>query len=102
QFNGSRVEVDPVDIVESNIRLGLLQFLLEDSWVDSLSEFVLFPTQVLGGKLIDSLEGERAGSQGRLADSEIEDVIGPHVLGKQFGQCLGDGEAREHLGSVIG
>ncbi len=107
EFDGGGVEVNPVDVVERQVRLDLLQLTWVVVRVDALAfgrQFLLAALQILLGELADRLDGERAGAEGRLADRHGEDLgrRGPFVvLVEQLFEGLADGELRQDLGGVV-
>src|SRR5699024_8365667 len=104
EFDGGGVEVHPVDVMQSEICLDLLQFLRAILWVHSLAELFLPAAQVLIRELPHRFDGERPGSQRGLAYGEIKDLSCARtltVLIQQFFEGLPDGELGEHLWGVI-
>ena len=71
QFDGGGVEVYPVHLVQRDGGLDPLQFSRVRVWVDPLPKFGLAAAQVLLGKLPDGLDGERSGTERRLADVSL-------------------------------
>ena len=99
------VEVDPVDVVEGEVGLRLLQAPGVVVGVDALAELALPAVEVLLGELAHRLDRERARAERGLAHRHREDVAGRGggaALVEELGEGLADGEPGEDLGGVVG
>ena len=59
------------------------------------------PLQVALGELVHRLVQERRRSHRGLADGEVEDALGGHVIGDQFLQRVLDDAPRQRFGGVV-
>ena len=96
-----RVEVHSVDVAVGDVVPHLLQLVAVPVVWDSLPEFSLLAVEVFLAELVHRFVEECGGAHGRLADGDLEDSIGRHVVRNQLLQGVLDDAASKGLGGVI-
>ena len=95
QFDGGGVEVDAVALVEREMGLHLLQLTQVGVGIKRLADLDLTHLQVQRCDLVDRLVEERPGTEGGLADGEVEHPQRFVAAG------TGDNTGRAALGRVV-
>ena len=101
QLAGNRIEIHPVHVAVGDVVLHLLQLVGVLRVRDPPAELALPALQVLLGELVHRLVQERGRAHGRLADSEVEDAVGRHVVRDELAQGVLDDAAGERLRRVV-
>ena len=95
------IEVDPVDVAVGDVELHLLQLVGVLRVRDPLAALALLALQVLLRELVHRLVQECGRAHGGLADREVEDAVGRHVVRNQLAQGVLDHATGERFRCVV-
>ena len=101
KFHRHRVQVHAVHVPVGDVVPHLLQLVGVVRVGYPLPEFALPPLQIALRELVHCLVQERRRPHRRLADRQVEDAIGGHVVGDQLLEGVLDDAAGQRFGGVV-